>query len=110
MDVANDVVDILTEHDNLRVTTLNEFAFQLLNATVVNVYCINLCTRHHTVAHLRIGKVEGVMEYFHLLFYLVFVLGIIDTRLHQKVEVNLCKFLIVTLLGQFHTNNTQQSS
>ena len=76
------MVDVLTIDDNLRMSTLHKLVLQLVDGTVVNVYGVDFRTRHHTVAHLRIGKVQRIMEYLDLLLYLVLILGIIDARLH----------------------------
>ena len=77
MDIADDVVDILAVDDNLRVSALDKLVLQLFDGAFVNVDSLNLRSRHHTVAHLCIGKVQRVMEDFHLFLYLV-VLGIVD--------------------------------
>ena len=99
MDIANDMVDVFPIDNKFRVTALHETVLQLFHRTVFYVNSLYLRTRYHTVAHLGVRKVEGVMEYLHLVLNLVFVFGIVDARLHQIVEINLREFLILLFLG-----------
>ena len=82
MDIANDMVDVFPIDNKFRVTALHETVLQLFHRTVFYVNSLYLRTRYHTVAHLGVRKVEGIMEYLHLVLYLVLVFSIVDTRLH----------------------------
>ena len=80
------------------MSALYEHLLQLVKVAGL-VDGVNLCSRHHAVAHLRLRKLQGVLEYAHLLLYLVLVACIVDTRLHQVVEVYLRElFLSVVVL------------
>ena len=50
------------------------------------------------------------MEYLHFLLYLRIVLGIVDTGLHQIVEVDLRKGLVGSILWHTNAKQTEQDS
>ena len=88
MDVADHVVDVFMIDQNLTVAALDEHLHQLFDGRRI-FYGIDLGARHHTVAHLRIGEIEGILENLDLLADIVFIVGIVDAGLHQIVEVDL---------------------
>ena len=78
VDIANDMVDIPPIDNHLGVSTLDELVSELFDRTILYIDGVNLRTRHHTVTHLRIGEIEGIMEHFHLVLNLCIVLGIVE--------------------------------
>ena len=100
MDVADNVVYIITIDHYLAMAAVYELVLELFHRAVLNVDGINLGSGYHTVTHLGIGKVEGIVKQLHLVLYLRVVLGIVYARLHQIVEVDLGKLLALRLLGQ----------
>ena len=108
VDVTDDVVDVFVIDDDLAVATLDEGLFELLDSgSVFNG--INLRTGHHTVTNLRFGEVEGVLEDFHFLANLVFIFGIIDTGLHEVVEIDFRELAFFVLLGHTDAHQSEES-
>ena len=86
------------------MTTLDEHLLQLLNGGGV-FYGINLCTRHHTVAYLRLREVQRILEDLHFLTDLILAVGIVDTGLYQIVEVDFRKFFLLVLTAHPDTDH-----
>ena len=97
MDIARDVVNILMIDNNLRLSAIHKDGHQVIQRTVV-LYGLNLRSGYHTVAHLSVGKVQSILENLHFLVDIVLILSIINTRLHQIVEVHFRKCIVVFLL------------
>ena len=90
--------------DDFAVTTLNEGLFEFLDGGRV-FDGIHLRTGHHTVAHLRLGEIKGILEDLHLLTDLVFIFGVVNTGLYKVIEVNFCEFALLRLFR--HTDAHQ---
>ena len=108
MDITNDMINIFVVHKYLAMAALDEHLLEFLDGGGI-LHGIDLSTRHHTVANLRLREIEGVLEDLHLLAYLVLIIGIIDTGLHQVVEVDFCKFAFLAALVHVDAEATQQS-
>ena len=94
--------------DDLAVATLDEGLFEFLDGgSVFNG--INLRTGHHTVAHLRLGEVKGVLEDFYFLTNLVIIFSIVDTGLHEVVKVDFRELTLFVLLGHTDTHQSEES-
>ena len=65
MDIANDMIDVLVIDKDLGMTGLDKGLTELFNGGSI-LHRINLCSGHHTVAYLRLGKVQRVLEKDHL--------------------------------------------
>ena len=89
------------------MSALYEFLFQLFDITRI-LNCIYLRTRHHTVTHLCLREIQGILEDTHLLLDILLVLGIIDTALHQIVQVHLSKLLVFRRRVPFDAKHAQQ--
>ena len=103
------MVDVALVDDNLRVAALYELLHQFVDGAVVDVNGVHLSTRHHTVAHLAVGEVEGVLEYLHLLVNLLVAMCILDARLHEIVEVYLREAFVVGFRLHAYAHNAQQA-
>ena len=77
MDVTDDVVDVFLIDDNLGLAALDEDVFQLVHAARF-VNRTDFGARYHTIAHLDVGEVEGILEYLHFIGYFLFRTGIVD--------------------------------
>jgi hypothetical protein len=103
VDIADDVVDILFVDNDFRVSALYEFLAELIERGI-GLYSLNFGSRHHAVAHLCVGEVECILEDLHLVIDIRVFLCIIDTRLHQVVEVNLREAFVLSLLVHLHSH------
>ena len=83
--------------NNLRLSAIHKDGHQVIQRTVV-LYGLNLRSGYHTVAHLSVGKVQSILENLHFLVDIVLILSVINTRLHQIVEVHFRKCIVVFLL------------
>lgn len=109
MDIADDVVDVIFKDNNLALTTLCELLAQLVQRAMV-FDGNDFRSRHHTVAHLRIGEVKSILEDFHLFFYIFIATGIVDGRLYEIIQIDFRKGSIVFLLIHLDADHAQQAT
>ena len=103
------MVDVLMIDNDLGVAALNEHLLQLLDTAGI-LDGINLRTWNHTVADAGLRKLQGVLEYLHLVLYLLLVLGIVDALLYQIVQVHTGKLLVVLFLLHLDACQPEESS
>ena len=101
------MVDVFLVDNDFAVSTLNELLLQFIQRTLV-VNSIDLGSRNHTIAHFGIGEVQGVLEYFHLVFNIIVALGIVDTRLYEIVQIYFRKGSVVSFLVSLDAEDTQK--
>ena len=108
MDITDDVVDVLVIDDDLAMAALDEGLLEFLDGGGV-FDSIDLRTGHHTVAHLRLREVKGVLEDLDLLAYQVLITGIVDTGLHEIVEIDLRELPFFVLLRHADAYEPEES-
>ena len=109
MDIPFDMVNILFIDDDLGVPALNEHLLQLFQRTVL-FDCIDLRTRHHTVAHLRVLEIQRILKDLHLIFNIIFILRILDRTLHKIVQVDLRERAVILFLIHLHPHHAQENT
>lgn len=110
MYVADDMVNVALIDYNLTVSALYELLLQLVEGAVIGVDGIDFRTRYHTVADLCIGEVEGILKNLYLIVDVVVVLGVVDARLHEIVEVDLRKRSFLLLSRYLHAEEAEHAS
>ena len=87
MNVSENIVNVLAINQNLRQAGFGEHSRQAFTRGAVDVDSHNLVARNHAVAQMQVGKFEGVLKYFHLLFHRgILVLTGVDGFLQIGIE------------------------
>ena len=110
MDVADDMVDVVLIYDNLRESALYKLVAEFIHCAVLHIHRLNLGAWHHAIPHLGVAEVEGVVEDLHLGGYLLVVLGVVDTALHEIVEIHTGKACSLLLLFHLHSHDKEHGS
>ncbi len=88
MYVAEDGVDVLAIHKNLRAARFGKEVGKFLAGDGVDIHGHDFISRNHAVAHMGRRKIERVLEYLHLVFNGLLVFGeVVDCFLKVIVEV-----------------------
>ena len=77
MNITYDMIDVILEDYDLRIATLYELLFELIDRAI-DIHGIDLRTRDHTVAHFGVGEVERVLENLYLVVDLIAFWRIVD--------------------------------
>ena len=109
VDVADDVVDVLLVDEDLGVAALDKLLLQLVGRAVVGDG-IDLRARHHAVADLEVGEVEGILEDLHLVVDLASLRRVVDGGLDEVVEVHLGKRAVVVALLHLDAQEAQEEA
>ena len=109
MNVSHHVVYIILVNNNFREAALDKSVEEFFYRATFYVNSLHLCAWHHTVSYLSICKIECILEYLHLVFNILIILGIIYARLHKIIEVYLCESLVVIIIFNVYTENQQQN-
>ena len=110
MDVADDMVDVVLIHYYLGESALYELVAQFIYGTFLHVHSLNLGAWHHAIPHLGVAEVEGVVEDFHLIGYLLVILGIVDTALHEIVEIHSGESRSLLLFLHLHSHHEEHGT
>ena len=109
VDITLDMVYIAFVNNNLRIATFNKHLLQFLQCTVL-LNSIDFRTWHHTVAHLRILEVQGVLEYLYFFLYVILILGILNGALHKIIKVYFRKRTVIFFLIHLYSHHTQKDT
>ena len=75
------MVDVFVVDNDFGMATLNKLLLELLDAAGV-LDSIDFCSWHHTVAHLCLREVKGILKEANLLLNVVLILSIVNATLY----------------------------
>ena len=107
MNITHHIVDISIVHNDLGNSGFDEAAFQLVQRSC-QINSHHFGTRNDTVADFYVRKIQSILKDFHFRIQFLLILGIINTALHEVVQVDFSKRSVGCILVNLHSKDTKE--
>ena len=78
------------------------------SSEVVRINSHHFGTRNDTVADFYVREIQSILKDFHFRIQFLLILGIINTALHEVVQVDFSKRSVGCILVNLHSKDTKE--